>query len=184
MILDSFPNNDKTVSALGFDYGTQRIGVAFGQSLTGTAKALCVLKARDGIPNWKEIESLIEEWKPDIFVVGLPYNLDGTESELMLRAIKFANRLNGRFNKPSYGMDERLSSAAAAEQVMEENRGSKKRAAIDDIAAQIILENWLSQFASSNKSKFTKTENDSGIFAFAFASSRVTKPFANKSFRH
>lgn len=157
MILDSFPNNDKTVSALGFDYGTQRIGVAFGQSLTGTAKALCVLKARDGIPNWKEIESLIEEWKPDIFVVGLPYNLDGTESELMLRAIKFANRLNGRFNKPSYGMDERLSSAAAAEQVMEENRGSKKRAAIDDIAAQIILENWLSEFASSNKSKFTKT---------------------------
>lgn len=149
MILDSFPNNDKPLSALGFDYGTQRIGVAYGQSLTRTAKAVAIIKARDGIPDWKEIAALIEEWKPNIFVVGLPYNMDGTESDLMIRAVKFANRLNGRFNKPSYGMDERLSSAAAAERIIEENRGAKKRAAIDDIAAQIILENWFAGFASS-----------------------------------
>lgn len=147
--LDSFPKHKEPISALGFDYGTQRIGVAFGQSLTGTAQAVCVLKARDGIPDWKEIESLIDEWKPNLFVVGMPYNLDGSESELMVRATKFANRLNGRFNKPSYGMDERLSSAAAAEQLVEENRSAKKRAAIDDIAAQIILENWFSEFAAS-----------------------------------
>ncbi len=153
MILESYPDNDQTLSALGFDYGTQRIGIAFGQSLTGTAKAICILKARDGIPNWRDIESLIEDWKPDIFVVGLPYNLDGSESELMVRAVKFANRLNGRFNKPSYGMDERLSSAAAAQQVIEENRGSKKRAAIDDIAAQIILEDWFAELATHKKTK-------------------------------
>jgi len=147
--LDSFPKHDEPISALGFDYGTQRIGVAFGQSLTGTAQAVCVLKARDGIPDWKEIESLIEEWKPSLFVVGMPYNMDGSESELMVRATKFANRLNGRFNKPSYGMDERLSSAAAAEQLGDENRGTKKRAAIDDIAAQIILESWFSELTAN-----------------------------------
>ena len=151
MNIDSFPKNDEPISALGFDYGTQRIGVAYGQSLTGTARAVCVLKARDGIPDWTQIEKLITEWKPNIFVVGMPYNLDGSESELMVRAVKFANRLNGRFNKPSYGMDERLSSAAAAEQVQEENFGSKKRAAIDDIAAQIILEDWFSEFANSQR---------------------------------
>ncbi len=149
MILNSFPKNDEPVSALGFDYGTQRIGVAFGQSLTGTAQPVCVLKARDGIPDWAEIESLIAEWRPNLFVVGLPYNLDGSESDLMVRAVKFANRLNGRFNKPSYGMDERLSSVEAAEQILEENRGSKKRAAIDDIAAQIILQNWFSELAAN-----------------------------------
>ena len=149
MILDSFPNNEGPISALGFDYGTQRIGVAFGQSLTGTAQRVCVLKARDGIPDWAEIESLIAEWRPNLFVVGLPYNLDGSESDLMVRAVKFANRLNGRFNKPSYGMDERLSSVEAAEQVLEENWGSKKRAAIDDIAAQIILQNWFSELAAN-----------------------------------
>lgn len=126
MILNSFPKNDEPISALGFDYGTQRIGVAFGQSLTGTAQPICVLRARDGIPDWAEIESLIAEWRPNLFVVGLPYNLDGSESDLMVRAVKFANRLNGRFNKPSYGMDERLSSVEAAEQVLEENWGSKK----------------------------------------------------------
>jgi len=149
LILNSFPKNDEPISALGFDYGTQRIGVAFGQSLTGTAQPICVLRARDGIPDWAEIESLIAEWRPNLFVVGLPYNLDGSESDLMVRAVKFANRLNGRFNKPSYGMDERLSSFEAAEQVLEENWGSKKRAAIDDIAAQIILQNWFSELAAN-----------------------------------
>jgi putative Holliday junction resolvase len=149
LILNSFPKNDEPISALGFDYGTQRIGVAFGQSLTGTAQPICLLRARDGIPDWAEIESLIAEWRPNLFVVGLPYNLDGSESDLMVRAVKFANRLNGRFNKPSYGMDERLSSVEAAEQVLEENWGSKKRAAIDDIAAQIILQNWFSELAAN-----------------------------------
>ena len=151
MTIHSFPNNDEPVSALGFDYGTQRIGVAFGQSLTGTAQRVCVLKARDGIPDWDQIEALIGEWKPNLFVVGMPYNLDGSESELMVRAIKFANRLNGRFHKPSYSMDERLSSVEAAELAVEENSGAKKRAAIDDIAAQIILENWFSELAASKK---------------------------------
>ena len=151
MILDSFPNNNEPISALGFDYGTQRIGVAYGQSLTGTAQRVCVLKAKDGIPDWCQIEALISEWKPNLFVVGIPYNLDGSESELMARAIKFANRLNGRFHKPSYGMDERLSSVEAAEQVFEENRGAKKRASIDDIAARIILENWFSELAATKE---------------------------------
>ena len=151
MILDSFPNNNEPISALGFDYGTQRIGVAYGQSLTGTAQRVCVLKAKDGIPDWGQIEALISEWKPNLFVVGIPYNLDGSESELMARAIKFANRLNGRFHKPSYGMDERLSSVEAAEQVFEENWGAKKRASIDDIAARIILENWFSELAATKK---------------------------------
>ena len=123
--------------------------MAFGQSLTGTAQPVCVLRARDGIPDWAEIESLIAEWRPNLFVVGLPYNLDGSESDLMIRAVKFANRLNGRFNKPSYGMDERLSSVEAAERILEENRDSKKRAAIDDIAAQIILQNWFSELAAT-----------------------------------
>jgi len=151
VIIHSFPNNDEPVSAFGFDYGTQRIGVAFGQSLTGTAQRVCVLKARDGIPDWDQIEALIGEWKPNLFVVGIPYNLDGSESELMVRAIKFANRLNGRFHKPSYSMDERLSSVEAMELALEENSGAKKKAAIDAIAAQIILENWFSELAASKK---------------------------------
>lgn len=164
--LESFPQTQKTLSALAFDYGTQRIGVAFGQTLTGTAQAVGVLRARDGVPDWQDVAALIERWQPDAFVIGLPFNLDGSESPLLLRAIKFGHRLNGRFHKPSYGFDERLSSIEAAERVLEmsqqqdSSRLSSKRsrqkgdggftandAAIDDVAAQIILENWLGEFA-------------------------------------
>ena len=91
---------------------------------------------------------LLQEWKPDCCVVGLPYNLDGSENELLSRAIKFANRINGRFNIKCYGMDERLSTKAAIQQVMEDEHASKNKITIDDIAAQIILENWFNEFNS------------------------------------
>lgn len=147
MALESFPSRTtKPLAALSFDFGTQRIGVAFGQSISGTARPVCVLKANDGIPDWEQVGSVIAEWSPDVLVIGLPYNLDGTESELLRRAVKFGNRLNGRFHKPCYGMDERLSSRAAIEQVMEESGSMTKTSVIDDIAAQIILENWFSEF--------------------------------------
>ena len=160
--LDSFPQQQKQLSALAFDYGTQRIGVAYGQSLTGTAQAVAVIRARDGVPDWDDVVVLIERWQPDVFVVGLPYNLDGSDSPLLLRATKFGHRLNGRFHKPSYGFDERLSSLEAAERIIEDadresnrrlssRRGSGhaagKKQAIDDVAAQIILENWLGELA-------------------------------------
>jgi putative Holliday junction resolvase len=151
MSIASLPADpSKPLAVLAFDYGTQRIGVAYGQSVSGTAQAVCVLKARDGIPDWNEIQALIDEWQPGAFVVGMPYNLDGSDSELLPRAVKFANRLNGRFNKPCYGMDERLSSKAAIEQIVEENEAGLKRksSAIDDIAAQIILENWFNELHS------------------------------------
>ncbi|MBL6817347.1 MAG: Holliday junction resolvase RuvX [Pseudomonadales bacterium] len=147
MALESFPSRTtKPLAALSFDFGTQRIGVAFGQSISGTARPVCVLKANDGIPDWEQVGRVIAEWSPDVLVIGLPYNLDGTESELLRRAVKFGNRLNGRFHKPCYGMDERLSSRAAIEQVMEESGSMTKKSGIDDIAAQIILENWFSEF--------------------------------------
>lgn len=164
--LESFPQIKTALSALAFDYGTQRIGVAYGQSLTGSAQAVGVVRARDGVPDWQEVAALIERWQPDVFVIGLPFNLDGTESPLLMRAIKFGHRLNGRFHKPSYGFDERLSSIEAAERVLEmdqlqdNSRLSSKRSrqkgsggtaanspAIDDVAAQIILENWLGELS-------------------------------------
>ena len=149
MTIETLPSKcTLPVAALSFDYGTQRIGVAFGQSISATAKAIAVLKAKDGAPDWDEVEKLLQEWKPDCCVVGLPYNLDGSESELLTRAIKFDNRIKGRFNISCYGMDERLSSKAAIEQIMEDESNSKKKTAIDDIAAQIILENWLNEYNS------------------------------------
>jgi putative Holliday junction resolvase len=149
MALASFPEKvAQPIKALGFDYGTQKIGVAYGQSLTGTASAVAIIKAKDGIPDWAQIESLLEEWKPNVVVVGLPFNIDGSESELLVRATKFGNRIHGRFGIPCFGIDERLSSIEAREILLEDNSRPNKKAAIDDIAAQLILENWFSELAN------------------------------------
>ena len=131
---------------LAFDYGTKNIGVASGQSVTGTASELPALKARDGVPNWDELERLIKEWKPAKVLVGLPLNMDDSESELAGRARKFGNRLNGRFGVDIEMVDERLSTYEAKGEVMA--RGGSRdygKNPVDSIAARLILESWLNQ---------------------------------------
>ncbi|WP_438405560.1 Holliday junction resolvase RuvX, partial [Aeromonas hydrophila] len=87
-------------SIMGFDYGTKSIGGAIGQEVACTTQPLRALKANDGIPNWDEIEKLLKEWQPDLLVVGLPLNMDGTDQEITVRARKFGTRLHGRVGKP------------------------------------------------------------------------------------
>jgi putative Holliday junction resolvase len=131
-------------SLLAFDYGTKNIGVATGQTITRSANVLPPLKAKDGIPDWNPIEKLLSEWKPDLVLVGLPLNMDGTESELSARARKFANRIHGRFGFKVELVDERLTSFAAKGEIM--NRGGSrdyKNHPVDSIAARLILESWL-----------------------------------------
>ncbi len=129
---------------LAFDYGTQNIGVAVGQKITSSATSLAPLKAKDGVPDWAQIEKLIQDWKPDLVLVGLPLNMDDTESELSARARKFANRIHGRFGVKVEMVDERLTSFEAKGEVMSRG-GSRdyKQNPIDSIAARLILESWL-----------------------------------------
>ena len=133
---------------MGFDYGTRKIGIAVGQLITKTANPIAIISARDGVPDWSEIEKLILEWQPAQLVVGLPLNMDETESEMSRRSLKFARRLTGRFNIPHHTIDERLTSREARS--IHESHSSTRRGPadhsrdeIDDIAAQIILESWL-----------------------------------------
>lgn len=128
---------------LAFDFGTRRIGVAFGQELLGRARPLSMLPARDGIPDWNAIAALISEWQPDQLVVGLPLNMDDTENEMCARARKFGNRLHGRFHLPVAMVDERLSSFEAKGEVLAAG-GSRDfgRHGVDDRAAVLILETW------------------------------------------
>jgi putative Holliday junction resolvase len=124
---------------IAFDFGTRRIGVAFGQSLTGTAQALQEIPAKDGIPQWADIEKIIAEYQPKALLTGLPLNMDGTENPMCLRARKFAKRLHGRFGLPSFVWDERLSSDAAKDIRPSNNY---KKNAVDSLAAALILESW------------------------------------------
>ena len=145
-MLESGSGEKANVRVLGFDFGVKRIGVAVGQSLTGQASALKPLPARDGVPDWDQVAKVVAEWQPDAFVVGLPLNMDGSESEMCVRARKFANRLHGRFGKPAHLMDERLSSFEAKGMVMASS-GERDfgRYSVDGLAASLIIESWFAQ---------------------------------------
>jgi putative Holliday junction resolvase len=134
---------------IAFDYGARRIGVATGQEITRTATALTTLQAVDRKPDWDAITRIIEEWKPDALVIGVPYHMDGDEHEMTRAARKFGRQLEGRYHLPVYEMDERLSSHAAEEELTARRSAGRKRKTrkeeIDSLAAQIILENWLQQ---------------------------------------
>ncbi|MDN3525056.1 Holliday junction resolvase RuvX [Halomonas sabkhae] len=129
---------------LGFDFGTRRIGVAVGNELTASARALDPLPARDGIPDWHQVSRLIEEWQPDLFVVGLPLNMDDTESVMSTRARKFGKRLFGRYGIPCEMADERGSTREAKTIARDAgHRGNYRDDGVDGLAAVLIVEGWL-----------------------------------------
>lgn len=133
---------DRHLSLLGFDFGLRQIGVASGQTLTGTASGVTILRANEGAPDWCEVEKLLQQWRPNLVVVGLPLNMDGSESELSQRARKFARRIHGRFGLNVTMVDERLTSKEA-KMLSREQSDKQDRTKIDHIAAALIVESWL-----------------------------------------
>jgi len=133
---------------LGFDFGEKRIGVASGQSITCSSNPITTLTSKNNKPDWTAIEALILEWKPDALIVGLPYYLDGTKSDMTERAEKFSRQLEGRFHLPIYTHNEALSSFEAEQFLHDKLSGKKKqhdKQDIDKIAAAIIVQSWLEQ---------------------------------------
>ena len=130
-------------TSLGFDFGTHKIGIAVGQSITGTANPVTTLSYVKHKPDWGKIEQLIDEWKPDTLVVGLPYQMDDQEAELAARAKKFARQLEGRFRLPVDMIDERLTSKEASNRLGK--KAAKDATLVDSMAAKLILETWLNQ---------------------------------------
>lgn len=131
---------------LGFDFSKNRIGIAVGQELTGTITPLTTLHARNHKPDWDGITKLIEEWQPDLCVVGLPLTEEGEEQDASQAARRFANQLNGRYHLPVELTDERFTTREAQSLIQASSMSKKDRqdkANIDKIAAQLILQSWL-----------------------------------------
>ena len=136
-----------TVSGLilAFDYGERYIGVATGQPITGSATPLTTLKARDGRPDWNAVRELVTTWQPTLLVVGLPLNMDGTNSAMADRARRFAERLERETRVKTSLADERLTSFSARQSRQEQGgRGSKSQDQSHALAAALIAETWLS----------------------------------------
>ncbi|MGB3460683.1 MAG: Holliday junction resolvase RuvX [Rhodanobacter lindaniclasticus] len=136
---------------LGFDVGSRLTGVAIGNRLTATARALDVVAMRDGQPDWNRLDALQREWQPDTVVVGLPLTLEGTEQPASRRARAFASQLGQRYGLPVQLVDERHSSREAAQRFAAGRAAGLRRrrdaAGIDAEAAAVILERWLADAA-------------------------------------
>jgi putative Holliday junction resolvase len=141
---------------MAFDYGARRIGVAVGQTTTSSASPVGVVAVR-AAPDWGAIERSIREWSPSRLLVGLPCNMDGTETVLTETCRTFAADLARRFGLRVELVDERLTSAAATDELREARRSGARsrrvrREDIDAHAARLILETWLRAHAACNGS--------------------------------
>ena len=123
---------------LCFDFGTKRIGVAVGQTLTDTATPLEIISVHNNTPDWDRISALIRQWHPQALLVGNPLNIDGSRQPISADADKFAARLQGRYRLPVLRADERLTTVEARTR-------QRNKEHLDHVAAQVILEGWLQE---------------------------------------
>ena len=134
-------------TVLGFDVGARRIGVAVGSAFGHGARALAVVDVHGHVPDWNEIDRLRREWRPDGFVVGDPMTLDGGDQPIRKFARAFAGELRSRYALPVVMVDERASSIEAAQRFAADRAEGRRRrrdaAALDAVAAAVIVERWL-----------------------------------------
>jgi putative Holliday junction resolvase len=132
---------------MAFDYGARRIGVAVGQTTTASASPAGFVDVR-ATPDWHALGRCVRDWSPSRLLVGLPYNMDGSDTLLTATCRAFAAELERRFGLPVELVDERLTSAAATADLREARRSGARarrvrREDIDAHAARLILETWL-----------------------------------------
>lgn len=134
------------MTLLGFDYGTQKIGVAVGQTITYTARPLDTVAVRNAIPAWNHLDKLVAEWRPDGLVVGLPLSTEGDETPMCDAARQFGQALEQRYHLPVYWIDESLTTKEALVTLISGGASLNKRErARHQVAAQLILETFLHQ---------------------------------------
>ena len=137
------PDMQASQSIMAFDFGTQKMGMAIGQSTIESATPLPLFAMKDGIPDWNQLLKLVREWQPNLFLVGLPLNMDDSESELSTRSRKFARRLRHQTNIETLMVDERLTTREARDELEHyQAQGRAKKLAADSIAAALLISSW------------------------------------------
>ena len=125
------------MQVISFDFGTKKIGVAVGQTETKTSSPLQIVFSKNNTVNWDEIESIVNEWKPNLILVGKPLNMDGSDSDMMEKVDIFYKKLEKISKIPCEYVDERLTSFEARESFAE-----IKKDLIDAHAAKILIDQW------------------------------------------
>ena len=122
---------------IAFDYGEKKIGVAVGQTATNTSSPLQIIFNKENKINWISIDLVIDEWKPDLILIGKPLNMDGSESEMMKKIDKFYIKLKSIYDADIEFVDERLTTFEARTILKDEKQNN-----VDALAAKILIDNW------------------------------------------
>jgi len=143
-------------TCVAFDYGSRRIGVAVGETLTGTAQPLSIVGNTNGTPDWHAIDQLLIVWQPVMLLVGWPLTINGEEQDITAHIRGFMKKLSRRTTLPVFAADERFSSQAAQGELKRQRSSGQRRrktshADVDTVAAALILENWLQQCAAGKQ---------------------------------
>ena len=126
-----------------FDFGMKHIGLAIGQEITNTTHTFYSLEAKAGKPDWKELDVIVENWKPSLFIVGNPLNMDGTNSKIKKKSDEFSSLIFKRYRIPVELTDERLTTKEAEDRMkVESNYIVDKSLDTHSVSAQVILESW------------------------------------------
>ena len=125
---------------VAFDFGEKKIGVAVGQTSTYTSSPLQVIFNNHDKVNWNEISILLEEWKPELILIGKPLNMDGTDSEIMMKVDAFYKKLESLYDAKFEYVDERLTTFEAKDILKENNVET-----VDANAAKILIDNWFNR---------------------------------------
>ena len=137
------PETTQAQTIMAFDFGTQKMGMAVGQALIESATPLALFPMKDGVPQWENLLKIIKQHQPQLFLVGLPLNMDDSESELSTRARKFAKRLRHQSNINTLMVDERLTTREARDELDHyQAQGRGKKLAADSLAAALLIESW------------------------------------------
>jgi putative Holliday junction resolvase len=131
-------------TVLAFDFGEKRTGVAVGETTLRQAYPLLVIRAGDDAERLAAIARLVDEWRPELLLVGRPTHTDGAAHAMTARAHEFSQSLVTRFGLPVQEADERLTSLEAETRLRETGRNAKSmKSVVDAVAAQLILQTWL-----------------------------------------
>lgn len=137
------PISNPAQTVLGFDFGSRRIGVAVGDGTLRIAHPAGTIDAKSEQQRWERLEQAVSEWKPCLFVVGLPVAEDGSEHAMAGTVRDFAKRLEKRFGIPVHLVDERFTSSEAAERLRQSGlHGRAQKPHLDELAATSILQSY------------------------------------------
>ena len=132
--------------AMGLDVGTQTIGVAVSDGIGLLAHPVTTITRQGVRKDCEQLAALVAAREVAFLIVGMPYELDGSEARSARLARQVGEALAARTGLPAFYVDERFTSVEAERRLIDAGRSrARRKLTIDQAAAAVILQSWLDE---------------------------------------